>query len=68
MPCPYRREFLMVSCDGWPVKKPVRSDQLVPAGPCATGDFEHCPVFKDSLARLKNAAEGVPSPAANHDS
>ncbi len=66
MHCPYRREVVMVYCDAWPVKKPVRSDQLVPDGPCARGDFKSCPILRDLSARYENAATDVPDPAATH--
>jgi len=62
MSCPYWKEIAMVFCDASPVKKMVPADRVVQAGHCACGDFEHCPVFQEAVARIRKVAEDSACP------
>jgi len=57
MSCPHLKEVVMLFCQAYPVKKMVPLDRLASANPCLSGDFEHCPLFRDLSERLKSCAE-----------
>ncbi len=56
MSCPYLKQIVMARCEATCVKKALPADRLVPIGPCDTGDFEKCPLFREALERLQRAA------------
>jgi len=56
MSCPYLKEVVMLYCSGYPVRKMVPLDRIVSASPCLTQDFEHCPLYRELLERMKRSA------------
>jgi hypothetical protein len=58
MSCPYLKEVVMLFCSGYPVRKMVPLDRIVSASPCLTHDFEHCPLYRELLARIDQCACG----------
>jgi hypothetical protein len=65
MSCPYVKEVVMLYCSGFPVRKMVPLDRIVSASPCLTHDFEHCPLYREILARLQSCAHAA---AVDHSS
>jgi hypothetical protein len=64
MTCPYLKEVSMVFCRAYPVKKPVPIDQVTTSSRCE-GDFKHCALFLEALARAHRSAaeDDTPTPA-----
>jgi hypothetical protein len=65
MGCPYWKEVVMVYCDASPVKKLVPADRVVQTGHCSCGDFDHCPIFLEAMARLRRASEQASASCCN---
>ncbi len=55
--CPYLKRVAMLYCDACPVKKMVPEDHLTSLGPCATGNYFECGLYRDVIARLEVAAD-----------
>jgi len=55
--CPFFKEVVMALCDACACKKPLPVNRLVPSGRCGQGDFSHCPLFLEAMARLRQASE-----------
>jgi hypothetical protein len=55
--CPFFKEVVMALCDACACKKPLPVNRLVPSGVCGQGDFTHCPIFVEAMARLRQATD-----------
>jgi hypothetical protein len=64
MSCPYLKEVVMLFCQAYPIKKGVPLDRLAGGDPCLGRDFSKCALFQELAAKLKAAAEEMPSEAA----
>jgi hypothetical protein len=57
MTCPYLTEIAMVFCQASPVKKLIPSDRISTASKCEAGEYRHCPLYREALARALHVIE-----------
>jgi len=54
--CPWLKQVVMLYCDACPTRKMVPRDQLVSMGPCLTGSFEGCAIYREMVKRIGASA------------
>jgi hypothetical protein len=54
--CPWLKQVVMLYCDACPTKKMVPKDQLVSQGPCLTGSFAECAMYREMVKRIEAGA------------
>lgn len=57
--CPFLKEVVMLYCDACPVKKLLPRNQVVSMGPCASREFERCPLYRELAHGMPGRAAGV---------
>jgi hypothetical protein len=57
MPCPYLTEVTMVFCQASPVKKLIPSDRISTASACEGGEYQSCPLYRESVTRALHVIE-----------
>jgi hypothetical protein len=50
--CPWLKQVVMLFCDACPTKKMVPRDQLVSQGPCLSGSFEECAMYREMARKI----------------